>query len=355
MNRTLFPVIVFSLFASASAVGASIFDGKSGAALMEAVREGYSPKNFVTRYDGPAGLWEVLKVTDSRPDGTGYMNRFSEAEISYGFNGGAPGNLELVYVASPQWWEASDSYTGVSQDIYNHLPGPAGVNARKGSFVPGEVDGEPEPGLFWSVGRGSVGATRVNLWEPPQELKGDVARIMMYVAAVYPSYLLRYETAAGAVWADEPSAGFTSAYAAQLMVWHRADPPSDYERLRNRTFSSLQGNVNPFVEYPDLAEYLFGEHKGEAYGSGSGDNPPDDNPDDDDDNNVDKSPLRGEYSLSDSRINLSTPYVPADARWSIDGVAVEKPWLVPAEIGAGEHELHFEADGLHGCVKIVVR
>lgn len=48
-----------------------------------------------------------------------------------------------------------------------------------------------------------------------------------------------------------------------LMKWHRQDPVSQKEIDRNNGLQQAQGNRNPFVDYPYLAEYLWGEHAGE--------------------------------------------------------------------------------------------
>ena len=70
---------------------------------------------------------------------------------------------------------------------------------------------------------------------------------------------------------------------------------------------------------------------------------------------TDTRPLRAVYSLTDECINLRSPYVPEDAVWSVDGRRVEGLRLVPAELGAGVHELKFESPECTGAVKIEVK
>lgn len=323
--------------------------GKAGRELTAAIGEHFAPVRYVTEYDGEHGLWETLKVTDGNEAATGYVNRFSDEEITYGVNGGAPRNMELLPVAPARWWRGtSDNYNRVEKDLLILFVAPSGTTIKRAYAFPGEADAEPEAGERWSIGQGSVGGTRITLWEPPEELKGDVARVMMYVAAVYGSGIRRFDLDGGAVWADEPADCFTGAYASQLMVWHRMDPPSEYERQRNSVLGSLQGNENPFVTYPDLAEYLWGQHAGEVYGPGS-------EPDPTPGGETDTRPLRAVYSLTDACINLRSPYVPEDAVWSVDGRRVEGLRLVPAELGAGVHELKFESPECTGAVKIEVK
>lgn len=328
------------------AVPADTWKGKSGGDLLIAVGKSHTPQKYVERLDGADGIWEMLKVTDG--DGGEYVNRFSDECLPYGVNGGAPGNLEMVRIAEPRWWRGvSENYISVNLDLLNQLPAPAGVSVVKQTMPPGVVDKAVTDNGVWRTGSGVVGAVRISMWEPPVELQGDVARMMMYAAAVYMEGVMRYESCGGAVWSEVVGEGFTPAYVAQLLVWHRNDPPSDYERLRNEVFGGAQGNSNPFVEYPDLAEYLWGDMKGESYGTVATEEPDVPVPD--------TTPLRAEYGIGEERINLVTPIVPADARWELDGDAVERDYLVPAEIGPGVHELRFYSSSLNGMVKILVK
>ena len=50
-----------------------------------------------------------------------------------------------------------------------------------------------------------------------------------------------------------------------MLKWHRQDPVSEKEVVRNAKVADLQGNVNPFVVEPNLVEYIWGTMKGKAY------------------------------------------------------------------------------------------
>ena len=52
---------------------------------------------------------------------------------------------------------------------------------------------------------------------------------------------------------------------ATLLVWHRNDPPDDFEMNRNNVVSNWQFNRNPFIDHPDLVEYLWGNNTGEVW------------------------------------------------------------------------------------------
>ena len=58
--------------------------------------------------------------------------------------------------------------------------------------------------------------------------------------------------------------GLTKKAVVLLMKWHREDPVSRKEVDRNNGIQETQGNRNPFIDYPYLAEYIWGEHAGET-------------------------------------------------------------------------------------------
>jgi len=105
----------------------------------------------------------------------------------------------------------------------------------------------------------------VNDWsfEPRDEVKGDVARMIFYMA-------VRYEGANGDPNLEltetmlpqsnkEPSHGVLSV----LLDWHRNDPVDAWEENRNDIiYNSYQGNRNPFLDFPELAEHLWGTEVG---------------------------------------------------------------------------------------------
>ncbi|MFD2292358.1 T9SS type A sorting domain-containing protein [Mariniflexile gromovii] len=52
---------------------------------------------------------------------------------------------------------------------------------------------------------------------------------------------------------------------ATLLDWHRNDPPDDFEMNRNNVVYTWQFNRNPFIDYPDLVEYLWGNSVGQVW------------------------------------------------------------------------------------------
>ena len=50
-----------------------------------------------------------------------------------------------------------------------------------------------------------------------------------------------------------------------LLTWHRNDPPDDFEMNRNNVIYRWQKNRNPFIDQPDLVEYIWGDQQGQVW------------------------------------------------------------------------------------------
>ena len=110
--------------------------------------------------------------------------------------------------------------------------------------------------------RGKLGTSTYNgytatVFEPDDEYKGDFARIYFYMVTCYKSVV--------GTWPGSDQLDRTNGYKAfsnwsmqLLMEWHRADPVSEKEIKRNEAVYRLQGNRNPFVDHPELAEHIWG-------------------------------------------------------------------------------------------------
>jgi len=94
-------------------------------------------------------------------------------------------------------------------------------------------------------------------WEPPDEVKGDIARMLFYMAVRYegPDYDLEIVDSIIPSGNKKPIIGKLSV----LLEWHKNDPVDNWERRRNHViYHDYQGNRNPFIDHPEWVELIWG-------------------------------------------------------------------------------------------------
>ena len=117
------------------------------------------------------------------------------------------------------------AFRSAYQDLHNLWPTVGEVNERRRNYAFGLIDGE----------RRNFGSCDIEIdrkaksAEPRPDIRGDIARINLYMAKTHHIHLS----------ADQYHL---------FQTWHRADPPDQAERRRNRIIKNLQGNGNPFVD-----------------------------------------------------------------------------------------------------------
>lgn len=165
-----------------------------------------------------------------------------------------------------QSWFSGD---GMKSDLFNVYPTDARVNNIRSNYAYGEVSGSWGTGISNNLGH-ALGKKGTNtfpgysgtVFEPHDDYKGDFARSFMYMATCYRT---------GSLNGGDGAAMFTSSptnlttYAKNLLLkWHRNDPVSEKEIDRNQAVYGEQHNRNPFIDYPDLAEYIWGDRVGQT-------------------------------------------------------------------------------------------
>lgn len=257
-------------------------------------------------------------------------------------------------IVPAEWW-----YADAPTDAYNELLGPAALATARGAYIPGDVTRVNTSGTDWAVGVAALGSTEVNAWMPAADRRGDLARRLMYLALMYPQRLWRSH---GAMLLEDGGWPLLRPAGKDLLLrWHHDDPVDERERTESAQQGQRQGNLNPFVEYPLLAEYLWGEHAGEEFQEPLEPDVPDvpDVPEDPDVPSAptpEPVPLKAAYSVAaDSLLWFTSPYVPSDAEWTIDRVTATADRMSLSELGVGIHEITFSSSVDCGALKIEIR
>lgn len=319
--------------------------------IVSAIARDHRPDRYA------ASLSEMAAVASSyadNHDGT-FRDYFSPKGV-FGFD-----NLSLQHIAPISWWKGDES--PADTDMHNIMPGNIDAIAPRYDYPPGIVTEPSYDNGYWRSGIGYLSSFDTNFYEPADELKGDFARIFMYMGVVYSTDL--WHGRATMLYTD---GGYPclSAYGRKtLLEWHRNDPVDETELRRDHAIAAFQGCSNPFVTIPDLAEYIWGSHSGETYPSDLDPEDPTDpegpedpiDPTDPEDpaDPIESNELKGSYSLTADRcIGLRSPYVGADARWTFDGKDVEGSSIDLDGISPGRYELTYRTGSSSGKIIITV-
>ena len=280
-------------------------DGTSGKELLDAIQQvaklGYRTTDF--RYDS---VWLAFKYTDLRPDGL-VWEIYSDCQFEYEkdrtSNTAQTGECKgynREHAMCQSWFSeydlqgnkmSSSKKNSPGSDIFHIYPTSYGMNSRRGNRPYGEVAnaqftsgngteyGAPvsslsvENSVAGVYVEGSINMS-TNVLEPADEYKGDIARSYFGTMVKWAGEWAFNRVDLGRVIFDatidadthygpENNYGLTDYGLALLLTWHRQDPVSQKEVDRNNGIQLTQGNRNPFIDYPYLVEYIWGEMSGE--------------------------------------------------------------------------------------------
>ena len=279
-----------SLFAKSVTPAASLptyykdINGKSGKSLFDAVhvvaKVGYSSLGY-------SGLWTAYRTTDVRDNGK-IWDMYSDCSWTVGSDqcGGYSNECDCYnreHSIPKSWFGGSESGPGC--DIFQVVPTDGYVNNRRSNYAFGEVssasytyDGAKlgsAKSITITGGNTIAGNTGASVscsgtvFEPRDEYKGDFARgyfgtMIKWANGDYSAFTTGD---GGKIFSSNYSTGafgLTKYGVALLMKWHRQDPVSQKEIDRNNGIQQTQGNRNPFIDYPYLAEYIWGEKAGQT-------------------------------------------------------------------------------------------
>lgn len=99
----------------------------------------------------------------------------------------------------------------------------------------------------------------ITAWEPSDQYKGDFARIYMYMVTCYENFSEKWTGNSVNQLDNNTYPVFEDWTIKMLLEWCEKDPVDDWEIARNDKVYKIQGNRNPFVDHPELAEYIWGD------------------------------------------------------------------------------------------------
>lgn len=200
--------------------------------------------------------WDILKEADADPNNPNnvlliYTRESVDGDQEYA--GGSGWNREHVWAKS-----RGDFGTRIPEgtDVHNLRASNIDVNSTRLNYAFDDCTSNSCDETY-----GNFYSSSSLIFEPRDEDKGDVARIIFYMD-------VRYEGDSGEE--DLEMVDYTLSTSSKLpyhgirstlLQWHQDDPVDDFERNRNDVIYSYQGNRNPFIDHPNLVDYLWGEQQ----------------------------------------------------------------------------------------------
>ena len=240
----------------------SSLNGKSGQALKDAIHE-LAIRHTTLSY---GSLWAYFAETDCRDDDNSKVwDMYSDK--TYYFRGGTSGvyGMHKEHSMPKSWWGGYDETQGYAgyTDINHLYPSDGDANMAKSNHPLGEVSTASFDNGVTKVGspKTGQGGGSNSVFEPDDRYKGDFARTYFYMACAYQNYTWKYT-----YMLTNNSWKSLNDWSIDLLCrWARNDAVSDKEVSRNDAVQKHQNNRNPFIDFPELFEYIWGNRQGEVF------------------------------------------------------------------------------------------
>ena len=190
-------------------------------------------------------------------------NEYRTSNMS-GYNADVNWNREHVWCKS-----LSDNLYGTSNagaDIHHLRPNVASINSSRNNSPYGEVGDayakyyNQTEGVHASSSTGTLyGYLNNNVFEPIDKVKGDVARIVMYMYMHYSKEVTNNSSYSKAGNLSISSIVSASNEFELLRKWNDEDKPDSFEKNRNNYCASVTGLRNPFIDHPEFADIIWDE------------------------------------------------------------------------------------------------
>jgi len=243
-------------------------DGKKGEEIRTALYNKIKDHTVLTY----SGVWASATGVDDRKDGTNniwdmYSNCIFDKWNDKCGSGESTEDCECYnreHSVPKSWW-GSDESEPMYTDLHHLIPTDRLANSQRSAWPLGEVSSVEWTNGSAKLGYGTFGNSGNNMtFEPADEYKGDFARIYFYMATCYKNKNLAAGGKGYKVFSNG-TANFTTTALNLYLNWHREDPVSQKEIDRNNGVAKKQGNRNPFVDAPELVEYIWGNKKTTVY------------------------------------------------------------------------------------------
>ena len=218
--------------------------------VHEAAKRGHQPLDYRTARKMMYSRTDNVMLNGRRGVWTAYSEIFvpgtSDSGSAYKENGDQNGDgfVDSKGINAEHTWPQSffKKRGPMRSDLHHLMPTFMHVNSMRGRLPFGPVSNN-------SVNYGTRSGARRGggSFEPPDSAKGRVARSMLYFFTRYLGTNILPRDFVQSFWNSRIEL---------FLAWNRAYPPSAFERWRNSQVAAVQGNRNPFIDNPSLADAI---------------------------------------------------------------------------------------------------
>ena len=238
---------------------ASSLNGLKKEQLKAALHKLMDKKKVLPYSRGGKGTWWGFWYSDRDPQTNECYNRYSDKKFFFDSTntGKSIAGMNIEHSFPKSWWggKKNDAWC----DLYNLYPSDSQANSSKSNYVMGVVvNVKEEAGAGYDkVGTGYADGQLVNMWEPGNRFKGEFSRSYMYMATTYQNLSF---TSEGAKQLQTGAYPTLKKWSSDLFrQWSKNDRVDEMEIKRNEAVYKIQNNRNLFIDYPNLAEYVWGD------------------------------------------------------------------------------------------------
>lgn len=271
MKRHIFAILTLALALGADAAIPdgyySAMEGKKKADLKAAAKQAAANHTEVAYGDD---TWEAFEKTDTHMvDGRlVWWDMYSNNIVAVA--SGHPG-LNIEHSVANSWWGKTKN--AAYKDLFHLNPSDSEANNRKSNYPLGIVNQVTYTNGITIVGKpvsGTHGGAKY-VYEPADCYKGDFARVFMYIFTIYDDINWSVSQSDRNYMFDGTAYPSLRPWAYEMLIeWAKNDPVDDKERARNEEIYKIQHNRNPFIDFPDLPEYIWGSRQNEPFHIASG-------------------------------------------------------------------------------------
>ncbi len=260
MKRTFTIVLAFIAIHCYSQIPEGYYnsaEGLSGEDLKAALHNIIDDHTTYSYTSSSTDVWDILKESDRDPNNSTNVILFYtgwSVNAAQEYNNGSGWSREHVWAKS-----RGDFGTdrGAGTDCHHLRPADISVNSARSNRWFNYCNEEYYDG---GIATGCYTSSSDWFWQPRDEVKGDVARMIFYMATRYEGDVAGEPDLE--VIDSIPSDNYTKepvhAKLEALLQWHIDDPVDDFERNRNEVVYSYQGNRNPFIDHPEYVNSIYG-------------------------------------------------------------------------------------------------